>query len=203
MTTWGHVGRDIHLVVGTCQGGRWGGTALRLTRAELLFTLFADQPHPYLEPHDPTLAISAPRGVPADASRTYRAVVAHWAEDGHSHSWLTLAELLGYDWHRAVSFSAVVGADDFLRVGRGEAPRHPARRAGGTGVEWLSLDVMATRLRDHPDAPTRHAWVTQARWAGRVADDPGVRSFRERTLPELRGRVNDPADLRLAFFFDN
>jgi len=47
---------------------------------------------------EPTVPISAPRGVPDDASDGYRDEVRQWGEDGHSHTWFTLAELLAYDW---------------------------------------------------------------------------------------------------------
>lgn len=38
------------------------------------------------------------RGVPSDPSPEFRWMVAHETEDGHSHSWVTLAELQNYDW---------------------------------------------------------------------------------------------------------
>ena len=41
--------------------------------------------------------IDDPRGVPRDASRQYRDMVELWAEDGHSHSWLTLDEMREFD----------------------------------------------------------------------------------------------------------
>jgi hypothetical protein len=47
---------------------------------------------------EPTTPISEPRGIPEDASPAYREIAEHWGSDGHSHSWLTLAELQRYDW---------------------------------------------------------------------------------------------------------
>lgn len=42
--------------------------------------------------------ISKPKGVPKDASSFYKREVRKWKGDGHSHSWLTLAELKAFDW---------------------------------------------------------------------------------------------------------
>jgi hypothetical protein len=47
---------------------------------------------------EPTTPISEPRGIPEDASPAYREIAEQWGSDGHSHSWLTLAELQRYDW---------------------------------------------------------------------------------------------------------
>ena len=40
----------------------------------------------------------AARGVPRDASPEYRAVLDKWQRDAHSETFVTLAELLAYDW---------------------------------------------------------------------------------------------------------
>jgi len=42
--------------------------------------------------------ISAPRGIPKDASDEYKEIVEQWGVDGHSHSYHTLRQLLDYDW---------------------------------------------------------------------------------------------------------
>jgi|SRR5882672_1565310 len=44
------------------------------------------------------LLISRPRGLPKDISLEVRKRSDDYGSDGHSHSWLTLAELLAYDW---------------------------------------------------------------------------------------------------------
>jgi hypothetical protein len=42
--------------------------------------------------------ISKPRGIPTDASPEVQAEKERWDGDGHSHSWLTLEELLAFDY---------------------------------------------------------------------------------------------------------
>lgn len=42
--------------------------------------------------------ISAPRGMPEGPSREYLWEAERWGDDGHTHSWYLLSELLAYDW---------------------------------------------------------------------------------------------------------
>ncbi len=44
--------------------------------------------------------ISAPRGLPEDVSPYVKHMSDFWGEDGHNHSWLTLAELTSFDWNQ-------------------------------------------------------------------------------------------------------
>lgn len=47
--------------------------------------------------------ISSPRGLPKDVSPEVKKRSDDYGADGHSHSWLTLAELLAYDWDVAMN----------------------------------------------------------------------------------------------------
>lgn len=47
--------------------------------------------------------IAKPRGLPEDVSPEVEARSDYYGVDGHSHSWLTLAELLAYNWQDAMS----------------------------------------------------------------------------------------------------
>ncbi|MEV0326897.1 hypothetical protein AB0H63_10660 [Micromonospora echinospora] len=42
--------------------------------------------------------IADPRGLPADVSPELQVKSDHWDTDGHTHTWLTLAELLAFDY---------------------------------------------------------------------------------------------------------
>lgn len=64
------------------------------------------------------LPIADPRGVPDDASRETLWSVARnlgYEDDAHDHSWVTLGELLAYDWERGVSSERVGGSSDAVR----------------------------------------------------------------------------------------
>jgi hypothetical protein len=42
--------------------------------------------------------ISPPRGLPEDVSPAVKTEADSWGSDGHNHSWLTLADLAGFDY---------------------------------------------------------------------------------------------------------
>lgn len=46
--------------------------------------------------------ISTPRGLPDDASPEVRSDSESWDSAGHSHSWLSVAELVGYDYDQTI-----------------------------------------------------------------------------------------------------
>jgi len=47
--------------------------------------------------------IAAPRGLPNDVTPGVEAQADSWGRDGHSHSWLLLSELQGYDWDQVTT----------------------------------------------------------------------------------------------------
>jgi hypothetical protein len=47
--------------------------------------------------------ISKPRGLPDDVTADVKQLSDSYGEDGHSHSWLTLAELIEFDYSRKVN----------------------------------------------------------------------------------------------------
>jgi hypothetical protein len=52
--------------------------------------------------------ISKPKGLPSDVSSYVQNESDEWDCDGHSHSWLTLKEILDFDWNQvAVNFGTV------------------------------------------------------------------------------------------------
>lgn len=60
-------------------------------RNYLLFSVLAD-----VRNYADNAYISEPRGLPADISKEVKAIAEDWGEDGHSHSYLTLQELLDF-----------------------------------------------------------------------------------------------------------
>lgn len=47
--------------------------------------------------------IAPPRGLPRDVCDEVRVEADRWGTDGHSHSWLTVEELLGYEWPKSMN----------------------------------------------------------------------------------------------------
>ena len=112
------MGCDIHLYVERKENGRWVSLDKWTVDADefgregagvmwedrfyrhrnyLLFGILAGV-------RDRSLAsISKPRGLPKDVTLEVQKESESWNTDGHSHSWLTLAELQSYDWSSALA----------------------------------------------------------------------------------------------------
>lgn len=99
------MGCDIHAWIEVKnEDGTWSGVEQPyISRSYGLFGLLANVRN---YSHVPSIAES--KGVPVDASEEYRNSVEYWDGDGHSHSYLTLEELLNYNynqvfWNRRVT----------------------------------------------------------------------------------------------------
>ena len=74
------------------KNGTWYADQIYCSRNYFLFSILADVRNSGdIEP------IDNPRGIPDDASSGYEYAVDRW-DDGHSHSYFTLDELLNVDW---------------------------------------------------------------------------------------------------------
>jgi hypothetical protein len=83
------MGCDIHAHVEIKKDGEWiHWQSLRIERDYDLFEKMAG-----VRGHDDN-AISAPRGLPDDVSASSKLASDIDGEDGHSHSWLSLAEMI-------------------------------------------------------------------------------------------------------------
>lgn len=92
------MGCDIHAVVEVkinphnMEGWWINAGEIHINRDYRLFAKLAGvrNEHPWLQ--EP---IAEPRGIPTDASGGVDALVEAWGHDGHSHSWVTVGELVG------------------------------------------------------------------------------------------------------------
>lgn len=73
------------------------GDEIYSRRSYLIFAILAGVRNYYdIKP------VSLPKGLPSDVSPEVKAQSDWWGEDGHSHSFLTLKEILDYDWTQTV-----------------------------------------------------------------------------------------------------
>ncbi len=124
----------------------------------------------YVEP------VSIPRGLPYDVSDVGLRIAEQWADDGHSHSWLTANELLGLDWERPVEFTGFTSSEAAAQL-----------EAGGPPPELWVLDAcgrLTERVRF--EVPLREVCP----------------EFVEDFLPRLLN-YGEATDVRVVFFFDN
>jgi hypothetical protein len=86
-----------------------------------LFAIFAD-----VRNRAGIVPIAKPRGLPLDVSPEVRSAAQKFDDDGHSHSWLLLSEILGWEdafrdwvddeWGAAIRTMETLGAADRVRM---------------------------------------------------------------------------------------
>lgn len=162
--------------------------------------------------------ISSPRGVPDDACPEYRDAVERWGADGHSHSHLTLAELLAYDWTQTTEHRGYVDVGQWARWKLRGKPESWAGGVGGDSTRILeeaqvSAAATATGVSMYDLVHGRGGAVEKVTaycGGGRIYTDvrwtePYYRScshFWSECVPRLL-RLGRPDCVRLVFFFDN
>lgn len=98
------MGCDIHEYLEYKEDGVWKlGPEINLERNYDMFAILAD-----VRNYDGFEQIVEPRGVPADSCQEILDACAQWEGDGHSHSYLTLADILNFDWTKTITQSGFV-----------------------------------------------------------------------------------------------
>jgi len=130
--------------------------------------------------------ISDPRGEPDDASEEYMEHVIEYGCNGHSHSWLTIAELKAFDWQQTATHRGWVDAEQYRSILVNGIPD------GWAGDVWGPEKVSNAEILLTPS----HAY-TKVEWSNTYAEC--VPDFVNHTIPALESL----GDSRIVFFFDN
>lgn len=122
--------------------------------------------------------ISHPKGIPLKVSKETRKLLESWDLDGHSHSYLTLAEIEAYDWEQIFHDGRISTVEK------------------ATGEEWSKASYTS------PNFINRERF--ELKYLDRVAKDlisPTWKKFlnKMRRLSKKYGKEN----VRIVFFFDN
>lgn len=146
------------------------------------------------------------KGVPADASAGYKKA----GEDGHSHTWYLLSELLAYDWEgqtvKHAGWSDYSTWLEWVEKGKlGGGPRMYSQSVDGPVVVKLAEegaeDVRRSGRSVEDWFPGKSVYV-KAVWENTYSNDAGF--FYTNTLPRLKELAgNDPESVRCLFFFDS
>lgn len=143
--------------------------------------------------------IDNPRGLPDDVSADVRKMSDDWDTDGHSHSWLTVGEVLAYDWDQTSRLTGLfVDTDNGRYAGGGKA---------------AAIQDYADRYHELPP------WVGE--WCADVSGPPHLVAKYKRVTWEqpyhhcvstewwatvaraYRISEGGPAGVRFVFWFDN
>lgn len=162
---------------------------------------------------DGFVPISDNRGIPDNASPEVQAIFSDYSEDrgendiwggDHSHSWVTLAELLAYDWDAGIGKRGVITLAQFAeRVAKGETgcPQSYSGGVGGKDVIVLEESEARDALSDHGIAIALPASpYVSITWGQTCAERAA--SFYTNIIPALK-KLGAPEDVRLIFGFDS
>lgn len=98
---------------------------------------------------DAVLPIAEPKGVAKDASRTFKKFVKDYGSDGHSHSYLSLDELVRYPWmNQTILFGGFVDADQYKVFKRDGRPEEYCQGVGGSGVRIVENAEMESCIAE-------------------------------------------------------
>lgn len=167
--------------------------------------------------------IALPRGLPLDASKeVMEYAVKSWGRDGHSHSWLTVAEIMAFDWTQTSKLSGVVDGATYEEWDRwdkrhGSGPKSYSGEVFGARVKLVTNEAMGMlvnaarhkaneiRKNDPLDWDSfmeqeLDGYYTRCEWELPYYKCAGT--FLSQTLPRL-WRLAKPENVRIVFFFDN
>jgi len=164
------MGCDIHLFTERKINGSWVNlnSDLGVDRCYTLFAILAD-----VRNYDNNIPINQAKGIPADASKQYLDAVEDKGSYGHSHSYLTLQEILDYLPDAKVKYSGMISKDQAEKLDAGELP-----------TSW-------SQSTNAPDYVYRE-WF----------DNNGNLISLVENMKLLQCNVGD-MDIRIVFFFDN
>lgn len=160
--------------------------------------------------------ICEPKGLPEDCSPEVERESDSWGSDGHSHSWLTVAELMAYDWTQVSCLQGWVDAVNFEEFDRwrrdqGEGPEEYCGGVSGSATRHVSNDDMRAMIKGKAEGIYGSAYQ-----AAIAAAAPGCYTLIEWTIPyykcaskflsEVIPRLwllGQPSEVRIVFWFDN
>lgn len=147
--------------------------------------------------------ISEPRGLPEDVSIEVKRQFDNYGVDGHSHSYITLKELLEYDWDQKTIHRGIVDEKEYARMIKtnSNGPMYWSGMTYGPTIEQISLanmkDLIDGKLQRDPNLN----YVTEFEWDETYRESVGE-DYLEELCTEL-SHCGDPEDVRIVFFFDN
>jgi len=168
------MGCDIHLHVEKRVNGEWEETECNNVYDGRNYTLYAALAG--VRNYDRFTPIAEPKELPKDVSAEVYNESERWGCDGHSHSWLTLTELLNFDWSQKIKITRMVSAES----------RRQYLENGITPNAWCSWT-------------NTEGWDS-LEWEESLAEY--CNEFINEFIPELQ-KLGNPDEVRIVFWFDN
>lgn len=147
------------------------------------------------------------RGIPEDASPEAKELSESWGIDGHSHTWISLKEILDTGWQKKVTtLYGVIRYDEYLvwkqrcaDAGAAVAPESNCGGVFGTELRTVTMDVADGLV----DLTPEDAEKTYVRVAWQVMYANCVLNFMEFAYSRVGSLGYDPERVRMVMLFDN
>lgn len=215
------MGCDIHIYVEKKEDGRWipvddwvqdeYGISYVPYQKQIyygrnydLFAMLADVRNGYgfagVDTGNGFIPISLPKGLPDDVSDNIKNVSDSWGCDGHSHSWLTLKELIDYDWNQTTKHRGVVSKESYYRYIHTGKPDYCCGGISGQSIKIVSNEHMKGILDGSIIADSNMSYYTTVEWTDQYKISAGI--FLNTVIPKLQS-LGTPEDVRIVFWFDN
>lgn len=200
------MGCDIHCYVEVKKDGNWKfNKELDLDRNYNLFACLADvrncRGFAGCKTGDGFTPLSGPKDLPVDCSDKVRKESYGWSGDGHSHSYLTLSELLNKDYweNNIVTLQGIVNTEEYKYFKKNGIPQSYCEVICGKNVRVISNEEMEYNIRIGLDDGLEY--YTIVKWEESYKNAVGS-YFVDEILPELN-KLGNPEDVRIVFWFDN
>ena len=143
--------------------------------------------------------ICQPRGLPKDVGYEVQELSEKWDDDGHSHSWLTLRELLEYDWDsQSTTKRGVVSEITYKKWDHKGYPSEYCGASYGKGIETLSEEEYLKLNQKDTDV----TYMIEVEWD--VTYRQAANQFLKEFIPRLQELAEGDLDsVRIVFWFDN
>lgn len=167
-------------------------------RSYILFAILAGVRNSYQ-----VTPISAPKGLPSDISEVAKERADYWGVDGHSHSYLTVAELSAFDGDQGFQQEGWVSPENYKRWKENGSPDMWSRSVGGGGTDHVTHYDMENFIADNGEYYSfGRTPYTLVQWKNSYKDCVG--SFHTWSVPKLRELAGDDLEsIRIVFWFDN
>lgn len=150
------------------------------------------------------IPISMPKGLPDDISPEIKAEANFYGADGHSHSWLTLKELLEYDWQQVTLRRGWVDEETYKQFKETGKPYPCCGGVGGLNVVRIGNEELDKIISGEAQREEGKSYYTMIEWEQTYTDC--CKTFTNKTIAKLKKLArdrNDYENIRIVFWFDN
>jgi len=143
--------------------------------------------------------LADPRGLPRDVGMEVKRMSDGWGIDGHSHSYLTLRELLDFNWFQnGTEQWRIVSPEEYDRWKRTGKPDSRSKGVMGSLTRTVSNEEMEKIIKQGGEKGI--SYFTKVTWYETYKSC--CVNFVTETIPALE-RLGDPEEVRIVFWFDN